>query len=165
MAYNREYWKDHVVEFPTRFKETSLGNGLVDEQPAPGEILQQGTPQSATHFNNLEEGVFAANERADYNQLQIMQLERDMQSALGVIGTVTLGNSQAYPFNNSGATIPLTTPRDTTDYFVDIQVLSVTGGAAGNLTVYNKLLNGFGVNFDGSATSVTIQYQVTGGNV
>ena len=29
--YQRQVWKDHVVEFPNRFQETNLGNGLVNE--------------------------------------------------------------------------------------------------------------------------------------
>ena len=64
--YQRLEWKDHVVEFPNRFKEVNLGNGLVEETPAPGEIIQQGTPQSARNFNNIEEGILAGTEMGDY---------------------------------------------------------------------------------------------------
>ena len=80
-------------------------------------------------------------------------------------GTVTLTNTQTYPFNNSGKTVALATPRDTLDYFVNIEVVSETGGSAGIVTVYNKLANGFSVKFDGSAKSVTIRYNVTGGGI
>jgi len=57
MAYKRTKWKDHVVEHPRTFTEVINENGTVTHNPAPGEVLQQGTPQSATNFNNIEEGL------------------------------------------------------------------------------------------------------------
>lgn len=57
MAYKRTNWKDHVVERPRTYTETSNDDGSKTYTPAPGEILQQGTPQSATNFNNLEENL------------------------------------------------------------------------------------------------------------
>ena len=54
MAYKRTNWKDHVVERPRTYTETSNDDGSKTYTPAPGEILQQGTPQSAT---NLEENL------------------------------------------------------------------------------------------------------------
>ena len=163
--YQRQVWKDHVVEFPNRFKETNLGNGLVEETPAPGEIIQQGTPQSARNFNNIEEGVLAGTEIADYIADMVLQTRSGRDPERGECGTVTLTNTQTYPFNNSGKTVALATPRDTLDYFVNIEVVSETGGSAGTVTVYNKLANGFSVKFDGSAKSVTIRYNVTGGGI
>lgn len=200
--YQRKEWQDHVVEFPNRFKETSLGNGLVNEVPAPGEIIQQGTPQSARNFNNMEEGILAANEMADFLAVQILQTQRELkrmkedgcidnmkagifaanemgsflaiqllqnqrglETVRGESGTVRMTNTQTYPFNGSGSTVALKTPRDTTDYFVMAEVLEETGGSAGNVTVYNKLANGFKIQFDGSAKEVTVRYNVTGGGI
>ncbi len=57
MAYNRTSWKDHVVERPRTYTEATNDDGSKTFTPAPGEVLQQGTPQSATNFNNLEEGI------------------------------------------------------------------------------------------------------------
>ena len=57
MAYKRTNWKDHVVERPRTFTETSNDDGSKTFTPAPGEIVVQGTPQSATNFNNLEENL------------------------------------------------------------------------------------------------------------
>ncbi len=57
MAYNRTKWRDHVVERPRTFTEVTNADGSVTHTPAPGQVLQQGTPQSATNFNNIEEAL------------------------------------------------------------------------------------------------------------
>lgn len=57
MAYKRKKWKDHVVERPRTFTEVANSDGSVTYTPAPGEVIQQGTPQSATNFNAIEEGL------------------------------------------------------------------------------------------------------------
>jgi len=57
MAYQRIKWKDHVVERPRTFTEVHNEDGSVTHAPAPGEVIQQGTPQSATNFNRHEEGL------------------------------------------------------------------------------------------------------------
>lgn len=57
MAYKRTNWQDHVVERPRTYTEVTNSDGSKTYTPAPGEILQQGTPQSATNFNRLEEGL------------------------------------------------------------------------------------------------------------
>lgn len=57
MAYKRTRWLDHVVERPRTFTEITNADGSVTHTPAPGEVLQQGTPQSATNFNNIEEAL------------------------------------------------------------------------------------------------------------
>lgn len=57
MAYNRTKWQDHVVERPRTFTEVTNADGSVTHTPAPGEVLQQGTPQSATNFNNIEDAL------------------------------------------------------------------------------------------------------------
>lgn len=57
MAYKRTNWKDHVVERPRTYTKVSNSDGSETYTPSPGQVLQQGTPQSATNFNNLEEGL------------------------------------------------------------------------------------------------------------
>ncbi len=66
MAYKRTNWKDHVVERPRTYTEAANSDGSKTFTPAPGEVLQQGTPQSATNFNNIE------------NQLQNLSVAYDM---------------------------------------------------------------------------------------
>lgn len=43
-------WKDHVVEYPGRFQEEDVGNGLVQHTASPGRVLQQGTPAERHEF-------------------------------------------------------------------------------------------------------------------
>ena len=58
MSYNeRIRWTDHVVERPRTYTEAVNGDGSKTFTAAPGEILQQGTPQSATNFNTMDEAL------------------------------------------------------------------------------------------------------------
>ena len=57
MAYDRTNWKDHVVERPRTYSKTTNSDNTETFTPSPGEVIQQGTPQSATNFNHLEEGL------------------------------------------------------------------------------------------------------------
>ena len=51
-------WKDHIVQFMRRFMMTNgEGPGLVYLTPSPGEIEQQGTPQSARNFGHMDLGI------------------------------------------------------------------------------------------------------------
>ena len=114
---------------------------------------------------DLRSDISNINEMLDYLTVNILQIGRGISNAIGESGTVTITNARAWPFNNSGSTVALRTPRDTTDYTVTVEVQSVTGGAAGEVSVSNKLLNGFKLSFSGSATEVVARYNVTGGNV
>lgn len=77
-------------------------------------------------------------------------------------GSVRLTNSQAYPFNAGTATVVLNTPRQNMDYVVNVEVTAAAGNIQ-TVEVYDKQLNGFKLRYDGSATSATIKYYVTGG--
>jgi hypothetical protein len=84
------------------------------------------------------------------------------------VGSVTLNNTisttalQKFLFNNSKASVALTNRRDNLNYTVVI--VGVTGGGnIGEVEVSERLVNGFKLNFTGSATSVTVTYAVIGG--
>ena len=77
-------------------------------------------------------------------------------------GTVTLTNDQAFPFNSSQVTVPLVTERANQNYIVDYEVTASVGNV-GDIIVSAKLVNGFKIEHTGSATSVTVKYQVLGG--
>jgi hypothetical protein len=77
-------------------------------------------------------------------------------------GTVTLTNTEIYPFNNSQISIPLAIEREGNDYVVHTDVVAEDGNA-GEIVVSDKLSNGFKLKFTGSATSVTVKYAVIGG--
>lgn len=57
MAHKRTKWVDHVVEKPNTYKETANGDGTITHEDASGEVIQQGTPISATNLNKLEEAL------------------------------------------------------------------------------------------------------------
>ncbi len=76
--------------------------------------------------------------------------------------TVTLTNTASYPFNNSSKTIALDNTRSTNNYIVDANVISADG-LPGEIVVFNKLINGFKVKYEGSAKSVTVKLNIAGG--
>ena len=82
---------------------------------------------------------------------------------LCVVGVKTLTNNQRWPFNNSLASVAFAHQRNNLEYAVHCEVQQSVGGAVGSIGVSNKQLNGFDIAYDGSATSVTIWYCVTGG--
>lgn len=78
-------------------------------------------------------------------------------------GTTTLTNTKAYPFNNSKKTVAISNTRQTLFYDVEVEVTAYSGGLPGNLVVSDKQLNGFKLEFDGSAKSVTVAYKIKEG--
>ena len=58
--YRTTAWQDHVTEHPHRRKLVPVSDGVYDLEKDQGEILRQGTPQSATNFNHMEHGILDA---------------------------------------------------------------------------------------------------------
>lgn len=84
------------------------------------------------------------------------------QELIGEVGTVTLNNSETFPFNNSMVAVSLAKPRTTQNYIVIVDVLAAVGNV-GEIVITDKLINGFKIGFTGSASSVTVKYKVIGG--
>lgn len=160
--YSKTNWQDHVVEKPDTYTQTTNPDGTIKLTPAPGTIIQQGTPMSATNFNNMENGIYDAHELNAVLTQEVRQHKRLLADLQGEVGQVTLTNTQTYPFNNSATTVALQKSRDTLDYTVQTEIVSSVG-IPGSIKVSAKQLNGFKIEFDGSATSVTIKYIVRGG--
>ncbi len=79
-------------------------------------------------------------------------------------GTVTLTNTQEFPFNDSQRSVALTKNRASTDYIVTvISAIAQGGGNIGEIEVSDRLVNGFKMAHTGSASSVTVTYMVSGG--
>jgi len=117
----------------------------------------------ARRFNNMEAGIFAAHlTAAELTRLSQMY-NRELEGLQGEQGVVTLRDGQTYPFNDSSLVVALRTPRDNTDYFVDIEIISARGGFAGQVVTRDKLRNGFAISFTGSARTITLRYVVRGG--
>ncbi len=168
--YNQTEWKDHVVEFPDRRKITDNGDGTSTVEKATGEVIQQGTPQSGTNFNNMESGIQDAQVAEKIKLQHSIQKEREFDSRLdgleaecvNEVGTVALTNTLKYPFNDSLKSVSMAAPRKTLNYDVDVEVTSASGNI-GDVSITDKQLNGFKIAFDGSAKTVTIKYRVKGG--
>lgn len=171
--YNPTVWQDEVVQYPYRYTETANGDGTIDHTPAPGTVMKQGTPQSATNFNHMENGIHDSHlAEAIWLQYQMhkeqivdQRLDEHDVEFSSEVGTVTLTNTNKvfFAFNNSGKTVALQTVRKTMNYDLDIEVTAVVGGQLGEVEVYDKQLNGFKLRFTGSAQSVTVKYKVRGG--
>ena len=144
--YNQTHWLDKVVD------------------PDTQEVIQSGTPQSAGNFNNMENGIQDASVALAQMMIANREMEHQLEKEAEVEEhTITLTNTQAYPFNNSKTTANLTKVRANKTYLVDVEITAHSGGEVGDIKITDKLLNGFKVEFDGSATSVTVTLRIKGG--
>ena len=139
--YRNTQWLDEVKDIDT------------------GELIQEGTDQSAGHFNNMEHGISDAHLAA---ALLVIQSSLTADQVATEEKTVTLGNSQSYPFNNSTQTIALSTVRNFTDYTVEAEITDQEGNV-GEVRIFDRMLNGFKVAYDGSAKTATVKLRIKGG--
>ena len=123
------------------------------------EVIQEGTPQSAGNFNNMEHGISDAHLAA---ALLVIQSSLTADQVATEEKAVTLSNSQSYPFNNSTQTIALSRVRNFTDYTVEAEITDHDGNV-GDVRIFDRMLNGFKVAYDGSAKSATIKLRIKGG--
>jgi len=156
IGYERTEWKDHVTSPSDVFTIVDNGNGTYTITRV-GTVQQQGTPQDQAHFNNIEEGIVDSQLFAEMLLNYARQMGWEVEQ-----GSVTLTNTSTYPFNNSQQTVALATEKESTDYLVLIQGVS-PDIAVGDIKVTDKLINGFKMAYDGSATAVTITYTVIAG--
>jgi hypothetical protein len=163
MMYSWTYWLDHVTQYENRYKETNNTDGTVTHTPEEGEVLQQGTPQNATNFNKMEDGISNAGELAALMAIERIHTQQAIEDITGETLTVSLTNTLEYPFNNSVKTVALQQQRNHTDYTVTAELLDETGGFAGDIIISDKLVNGFKVAYTGSATNATVKLYVKGG--
>lgn len=157
--YQRTVWKDESDEFEGRYIETMNGDGTITHTPVRGEVYVEGTPMDALHFNNMEEGIVAAHQELGNQDERISGQEQQTSQELH---TVTLTNSQQFPFNNSAQSVALDTERDNIYYIVQIIDVSSSGNV-GEVEVTDRQVNGFKLGYTGSAPSATITYIVIGG--
>lgn len=161
--YEPTKWLDHITTIRNVFREVDNEDGTTTHYPVEGEVIQQGTPMDATRFNNMESGIKAST----VTLLELVRMSqffnRELKGLHGEMGVVTLRNGQQHPFNDSSLVVALRTPRDTTEYIVDIELISMTNGFVRQLVITNKLLNGFSLSYIGDARSVKIAYIVRGG--
>lgn len=161
--YSPTLWQDLVTEFENRYTESRNEDGTITHTPVEGEIIQQGTPQNAANFNHMEDGISNAGELAALMAASAIHQQQSLKDQAGETMTVTLTNTQEYPFNNSEQTVPLPQERNHADYTVAAEVVEYSGGFPGEIIISAKLLNGFKVASTGSAESVTVKLYVKGG--
>lgn len=161
--YNPVFWKDEVVEFPYRYTEQQNPNGTIEHTPSPGRTLQEGTPQSETNFGNMDFGIYEDMAFATEFTRLLMLHARKLETVEGVKIPITLKNTSAYPFNGSKQSVQISPQRNSKDYAVDIEVMSVTGGAVGDFEITERMVNGFKIAYTGSATQVQVNLFVRGG--
>lgn len=61
----KRIWQDRIVEKPRTFKLQNNSDGTVTLLPAPGTIVQEGTPVNAANLNGIEEDILAAAQMTD----------------------------------------------------------------------------------------------------
>ncbi len=155
--YEYTFWLDEVDEYEDIFVEESsaVTPGAVKHTKYRGTVQQAGTPMNAANFNHLENGVF------DAHAALALLINFARQNAWEIEhGEVTLTNSYAYPFNNSKQTVAMAHISE--DYIVIPEVVEFNGNV-GDIVVTDKLVNGFKIEFTGSASSAKIKYTVIGG--
>lgn len=157
--YRATEWKDHVTEFPNRRKLTNNEDGTVDVEKAQGAVIQQGTPQSATNFNNMETAIF---ESIGLNGLLAMRAKLQ-QEALKENEIIAIPITITGTGNLESVAIPTDKTRNRTAYNVMTEITAVNGGDAGDIIVSTKQANGFKVKYTGDAASVEVRLMVQGG--
>ena len=94
-------WKDHVTQYSNRYREVQNADGTITHEAVEGEVVQEGTPQNAQNFNDLEERVLSAGLIANLAMLKLGAAESRIKGLQGEIVEATLTNTKSYPFNNS----------------------------------------------------------------
>ena len=85
MPYIRINWKDHVVTKERTYSMVENPDGTITLTPQPGEVIQQGTPQSATNFNHEDEAL--QHVAIAFDELQ-MTLQAELRAAQDEIATL-----------------------------------------------------------------------------
>lgn len=156
------FWKDRIVQYPRRFSHESLGNGLYDVKPAPGEVEQRGTQQSATNFGNMDFGTLENALMAAFMSMNLRLMQDSVDDMRGQIITAELTNTLKFPATNAEKTITLPQMVNNTDYSVEAEIVSADGPVE-RVETYGKALNAFKVCYSGSARNVALKLHVTGG--
>ena len=156
------FWEDRIVQYPRRVSVESLGNGLYNWTPAPGEVEEKGTQQSKRNFGNMDFGTLENALMSAYSAINIRLAQESVDDMRGQVISVDLENTLKFPATNAEKTITLPQTVNKVDYDVFAEVVSADGPVE-RVEVYGKALNAFKVNYSGSARNVTLKLHVTGG--
>lgn len=87
----------------------------------------------------------------------------EKETAVEVKDVTLTAGSDHWPYCIKDTAVGLSTTRKNTAYDVDVYVKSYSGGRLGDITVKDKLANGFKLHHDGSAKTVVVTIKVSGG--
>lgn len=171
--YKQTTWQDRVTQFDNRYREVDNHDGTITHILDEGEVIQVGTPQNQTNFNNLENGVQDATLAIQilgtayyHHVLESAAHEALMDDeVLGEVHEVTLKNTLKAPFNSCAdnpQTVDLTKNRKNLFYSVETEI-KTHKGIVGDIIISDKALNGFKIAYTGSGSEVTLTVRVKGG--
>ena len=121
------FWKDRVVQYPRRVSITNLGNGIQEWTPAPGEIIERGTQQSATHFGNMDFGVLENALMAAFTAMNLRLVQDSIDDIQGQVLTVALNNTRKFPATNAEKTVTLPKTVNNVDYDITAEIVEADG--------------------------------------
>lgn len=96
VTYNRTVWKNHIVKRPRTYTSVNNDDNSRTDTPAPGEIIQQGTPLNEDNLNNIEQGVEDC--ASAINTLETVKLE-ELVLSLTIPTSGWSGSSAPYTIN------------------------------------------------------------------
>jgi len=166
MNYSVIGWQDHETEYSDRYTETTNSDGTITHTKVEGEVIEEGTPMSATNFGKMDGGIL---QNAIVHAMMLNAFRQlgwrteDLEKAtVQETGSKTLTNTGKFLNNNSQVSAALQNVRDNLNYVVVI--ISVEGsGNIGEIEIKDRQVNGFKIGFTGSAKSATVTYAVIGG--
>lgn len=105
MSYTPTEWKDRVVEKPRTFNMQNNPDGTVTLTPAPGTVVQEGTPVNAANLNKIEQGFVS--HLADYvsfkdrTNMNILNLAIETEVLKGAVLTGITANIYIETFQDA----------------------------------------------------------------
>ena len=104
-CYTPTEWKDRVVEKPRTFNMQNNPDGTVTLTPAPGTVVQEGTPVNAANLNKIEQGFVS--HLADYvpfkdrTNMNILNLAIETEMLKGAVLTGITANIYIETFQDA----------------------------------------------------------------
>lgn len=115
----------------------------------------------STRLNELETSAELSSAAHLESSYQHQKHKQYLDNLVPQIGEISLSNTQSYPFNDSAVTVAMKPSTATTDYRVEVEVLS--GDNVGDIKIYDKQINGFKLAYTGSCPLASLKYFVIGG--
>lgn len=94
--------------------------------------------------------------------LKVKMAENQIKELQKEVVKTTLTNTKEYPFNNSKTTIALKKPRRDLNYDITTETIVNGAGSIGEIRITDKQVNGFKIEYTGTATSVSVKCMIQG---